>query len=257
MPTNSREYRQVDVSFWARPQPSQPPPLLYTPTVPRVVGGECLRISSTPRADSRMEGLLLSVVLCTLLSLSLCYDSQESTESFEDVSMSPNQANSFFNPYQENPYQNLQRNYYNNYNQMWTIKSPAETCEDYSPCRFYAFRHGFQQAYQRYFGSRNPAQTPVQAPVRSPVRSPFQAPIRNIPILIQSRGRNPVRNPVRSPVRNPVRSPVRNPVRGPVRGPVRNPVVAPPRSQAMNRGRSPVRNLGQNPVWNPFGIRQY
>ncbi|KAM9346771.1 matrix Gla protein isoform 1-T2 [Symphorus nematophorus] len=109
-----------------------------------------------------MRSLLQFLALCAVISLCICYESHESTESIEDLFVPPNQANSFITPHRGNVYSPPRGSSLNQYNIMRRIKSPAErraeTCEDYSPCRLYAYRHGFQQAYQRYFGSRNPPQ---------------------------------------------------------------------------------------------------
>nr|AAP04489.1 matrix Gla protein [Halobatrachus didactylus] len=110
-----------------------------------------------------MRSLLQFLALFAAVSVCLCYESHESTESIEDLFVPPNQANSFITPQRGNVYSPPRGNGLNNYNLMRKVKSPAErraeTCEDYSPCRFYAYSHGYQQAYQRYFGSRNPTQT--------------------------------------------------------------------------------------------------
>ncbi|XP_049418065.1 matrix Gla protein [Epinephelus fuscoguttatus] len=112
-----------------------------------------------------MRSLLQFLALCAAISFCVCYESHESTESVEDLFVPPNQANSFITPQRGNVYNPPRGNGHNHYNFMRTIKSPAErraeTCEDYSPCRFYAYRHGFQQAYQRYFGARNAPQRPA------------------------------------------------------------------------------------------------
>ncbi|XP_078125631.1 matrix Gla protein [Sander vitreus] len=109
-----------------------------------------------------MRSLLQCLALCAAVSFCVCYESNESTESEEDLFVSPNHANSFISPQRGNVY-NLPRG--NGHNFMRKIKSPAErqaeTCEDYSPCRYYAYRHGSQQAYERYFGSRVQPQRPA------------------------------------------------------------------------------------------------
>ncbi|XP_053707482.1 matrix Gla protein [Synchiropus splendidus] len=109
-----------------------------------------------------MMKLLQLVALCALLCVCACYDSHESSESMEDVFVTPNRANSFIRPRPATPLTPTRGHAFNYYNFVRKIKSPAErraeTCEDFSPCRFYAYRFGYQQAYQRFFAARNPPQ---------------------------------------------------------------------------------------------------
>ncbi|XP_008328561.1 matrix Gla protein isoform X1 [Cynoglossus semilaevis] len=118
----------------------------------------------TNKHTPRMRSLLQFLALCAVVALCACYESHESAESVEDMFVPPDRANSFFTPQRSNVY-----GQFNRYPFMRKIKSPAErhaeTCEDYSPCRSYAYRFGYQQAYQKYFTSRSQPQNP-QRPTR-------------------------------------------------------------------------------------------
>ncbi|KAM9784530.1 matrix Gla protein isoform 1-T3 [Syngnathus typhle] len=117
-----------------------------------------------------MKSLLQLLALCALLSLCASLDgrrttgsnsdSNESTESSEDVFVAPRRANSFITPQRHTVYNLPRGNGYNSYFMSRRVKTPAErraeTCEDYSPCRYFAYHHGYQVAYRRYFGTRVP-----------------------------------------------------------------------------------------------------
>ncbi|XP_013872913.1 matrix Gla protein isoform X2 [Austrofundulus limnaeus] len=102
------------------------------------------------KRSPKMRSLLRFLALCAAVSLCVCYD----------LFLPRNRAHSFMPPRGNTIYNSPSRNRFNIFmrNRKPLSEVRAETCEDYSPCRLYAFRFGFQQAYQRYFGSRTPSQ---------------------------------------------------------------------------------------------------
>ncbi|RVE69123.1 hypothetical protein OJAV_G00074610 [Oryzias javanicus] len=106
-----------------------------------------------------MRSLLQFLALCAAVSFCVCYDSHESTESFEDLFVPRNRANSFITTQRRNVFNPPRGTAINRFNVWRPRKSPAEMrveiCEDFSPCRLYAYRVGFQTAYRQYFGAQN------------------------------------------------------------------------------------------------------
>ncbi|XP_006637012.1 matrix Gla protein [Lepisosteus oculatus] len=97
-----------------------------------------------------MNALLQLAVLSLLATLCVSYDSYESNESLEDIFIGSRRANSYMRPVQPGSYYPRR-----------ILKSPVEIrteiCEDSLQCKRYAMYHGYQQAYERYFGG--PAQS--------------------------------------------------------------------------------------------------
>ncbi|XP_039901909.1 matrix Gla protein-like [Simochromis diagramma] len=69
-----------------------------------------------------MRSLLRLLALCAAVSLCVCYESHESTESTEDLFVPPNRANSFIPPQRGNIYIPSRGNGFGSYNHQEDIQ---------------------------------------------------------------------------------------------------------------------------------------
>ncbi|XP_058260275.1 matrix Gla protein [Hemibagrus wyckioides] len=95
-----------------------------------------------------MRSFLRFVTLCVILVVAVCYDSEESNESYEDMFFNGLRANTFMNV----PGRNNRKSYQSG--RKFQAELRSEICENYFHCRLLARYHGSQAAYQKYFGSR-------------------------------------------------------------------------------------------------------